>query len=106
MLLEAADAITFIREFLDLEDPSMKMRMLDGNAQALFNRYSTIKDEDIFVKDLVHETLKDAVGYVEGLNKERVDHYFLVVQRFRFEQMAKTAQQNRLRSGAKEEQKV
>eukprot|EP01121_Diplochlamys_sp_Union-15-3_P007331 TRINITY_DN1853_c0_g1_i3.p1 TRINITY_DN1853_c0_g1~~TRINITY_DN1853_c0_g1_i3.p1 ORF type:complete len:276 (+),score=45.19 TRINITY_DN1853_c0_g1_i3:287-1114(+) len=83
LLFEAADILTFIREHLDAEDSTMKIRMLDGNAQALFNKTKEIKDEDAFVRDLVHHSMSDAVGYVEGMNKEIVDKYIDEVQQFR-----------------------
>ena len=70
----AAEYVVRIRNELDKKNPGMKMRLVDGNAQTyLQNVTKSETQKETFIRDLVHESLKDASGYVENLTKESVD---------------------------------
>ena len=54
----------------------MKMRMLDGAAQGFLRtrrREQVVGDRGGVVRGLVHHTLRDATGYVEGLSEGVVE---------------------------------
>lgn len=77
MLDQAAEIVARIRVYLDATHPGFKMRMAEGNAHEFF--WSQLEHPRVrpeaFVRELVHQTLKDANGYVEGLSKSEVDKY-------------------------------
>lgn len=57
----------------------LQLRMIDGSGREYL--WTVCENPDIlenplnFVVGLVHATFKDGVGYVEGLSKDKVDHY-------------------------------
>jgi hypothetical protein len=78
----AAAIVIGLRGELDAATPGVvKLRMLDGSAKEyLWGVESnpnpaehTPAENQTFVSELVHATMKDANGYVEELTKERVD---------------------------------
>mmetsp|Transcript_8440 Transcript_8440/g.12752 ORF Transcript_8440/g.12752 Transcript_8440/m.12752 type:complete len:211 (-) Transcript_8440:15-647(-) len=71
----AAEYVVQIRKLLDQKNPGMKMRMIDGNAQQYLQSISREDTEvETFIRDLVHSSLKDAMGYVEKLDEDSVDN--------------------------------
>lgn len=80
---EAADVVVRIRNFLDFNNPSTKLRKVDGDAQSFLHssdaltlfEANTKLSHRKFVVALVHASFRDAVGYVEGLTKDTVDAY-------------------------------
>lgn len=77
LLHQAAEYVVRIRNHLDSKDPSVKMRVRDGSAQEYFwgIDWNPVDDPRRFVVELVHATLKDAKGYVEGLSEPLVNEY-------------------------------
>eukprot|EP01012_Entosiphon_sulcatum_P054981 TRINITY_DN762_c0_g3_i1.p1 TRINITY_DN762_c0_g3~~TRINITY_DN762_c0_g3_i1.p1 ORF type:complete len:726 (-),score=198.76 TRINITY_DN762_c0_g3_i1:281-2458(-) len=77
LLHQAAEYVVRIRNHLDAKDASMKMRVRDGSAQEYFwgIDWDPAEDPRRFVVELVHATLKDARGYVEGLSEPLVNEY-------------------------------
>ena len=77
LLERAAEIVVRIRSVLDKDDPSFKMRMVDGAAREYLWTVKTKPSEcpEKFVRDLVHATFKDGRGYVEGLSKEKIDKF-------------------------------
>ena len=107
LLHEAADICARIRARLDEENPSTKLRQADGSAQIFFNSpecgtlYAAAKAEEDsndtnnntspshfhrreFIKCVVLATFKDAMGFVEGLTKSKVERYFADISDFGF----------------------
>eukprot|EP00047_Mylnosiga_fluctuans_P016132 m.52071 g.52071 ORF g.52071 m.52071 type:complete len:762 (-) comp6349_c0_seq2:154-2439(-) len=76
LLERAATIVVAIRGELDELGPSKTRRRIDGAAQeyllSLKSRQPS-KDPDRFVRNIVHATLRDTHGYVEGLTLDRVD---------------------------------
>ena len=96
---EAAEVVWRIRHALDQRqkrespDAGPTLRMLDGNAQ-MFLRSDEAKElwkscaktnKDAFTKKLVHETFKDARGYVEKLQPAEIDIFFGALQEHRYD---------------------
>ena len=81
---DAAECVFLIRKFLDEmnaksrkgEGPSV-LRMLDGNAQTFLHSPEATKKLSLgrwpFAAAVVHETMKDSKGYVEGLDEPTVE---------------------------------
>ena len=73
---------SLIRGYLDEMDPSFKMRVQGGSScEYLWEvDFHPPNEPTRFVRELVHATLKDAKGYVEGLTEKQVnifvDEYF------------------------------
>lgn len=104
LLREAADICARIRARLDEENPTTKLRQADGSAQAFFNSpdaakmFEAVKAESEsnknqpasqlqrreFVKNVVLNTFKDAMGFVEGLTKTKLERYFYDISDFGF----------------------
>jgi len=75
LLNEAAKIVVRIRKEMDKEDPTFKLRMLEGNAREYLwtvTRHCKHNPQK-FIRDIVHATFKDANGYVEGLTAEKID---------------------------------
>jgi len=77
LLTEAAEIVVKIRSQLDKENPSFKLRMLEGNVREYL--WTQVrhpkKNPRKFIRDIVHATFQDANGYVEGLNAKKIDEF-------------------------------
>lgn len=84
----AAEYVVRIRRILDERNPGQKLRMKDGAAQEFFFAPSTKQLGDgtsfDFMIALVHATLRDAMGYVEGLTRAQVSDFVRVISEYRF----------------------
>jgi len=81
----AARVVALTRlEILDQRDTGIKLRQVEGSARDWMHgpvNAPLLRDSpDRFVAGLVHATLKDAHGYVEGLCEQEVDQY---IERYR-----------------------
>lgn len=76
LLDEAAEVVVRIRSKLDEINPGFKLRMLEGSAKEFLWQFTKDpnKHRSSFVRGLVHATLSDANGYVEGLTREIIDN--------------------------------
>eukprot|EP00756_Hemistasia_phaeocysticola_P029080 Hpha_TRINITY_DN16209_c1_g13::TRINITY_DN16209_c1_g13_i1::g.13943::m.13943 len=83
-LIEAAETTAVLQCLLDDASGGTKLRQRGGNATAFLDTvdYSPQEESPRFVRDLVHQTLRDAAGYVEGLNMETVDNMLQQYQTF------------------------
>ena len=78
LFLRIAKIVVAIRTDLDQVSPGFKMRMVDGSAREYMwtvtsDPAADDKQSSEFIRAMVHETFKDASGYVEGLTKAYVD---------------------------------
>lgn len=84
----AAEYVVRIRRVLDEQQPGQKLRMKDGAAQEFFHSPAAKKLGDgtsfEFLVALVHATLRDAVGYVEGLNRQKVSELLRALSEYRY----------------------
>jgi len=83
----SAAIVVFIRRKLDENDSNFKIRQVGGASQEFLwylqkNRLhppssssSTPDQVQYFVCHMIHYTLRDASGYVEGLTEEKVNSY-------------------------------
>jgi len=80
LFVRSAYVVVRIRLHLDSMTSGIKIRQLDGSARDWMWTVTenpandTIKEEQ-FVRNLIHKTLCDAKGYVEGLSEGLVDKY-------------------------------
>jgi hypothetical protein len=90
MLREAAEYVFRVRQHLDLgkDEGETTLRQLDGEAQKFLHSETGPRlakaDQSAFVAHLVHATLSDARGYVEGLNEGAINRMITRLQRHRF----------------------
>jgi len=80
LFVRAAYVVVRIRLHLDSMTSGIKIRQLDGSARDWMwtvteNPASDAMKEEQFIRNLIHKTLCDAKGYVEGLSAEIVDKY-------------------------------
>jgi len=82
---ESAEYVVRIRRHLDSVNPGMKMRMLDGTAQTYLQQVTKedVLNKPLFVNRLVHHTMQDAKGYVEGLSRQTVEDMISVMEKHR-----------------------
>ena len=77
----AAVIVAGLRGELDIASPGMKVRKVDGSADEFLwsvkanpnPKEHTAAENQAFVSALVHETMKDSNGYVEGLTEATVE---------------------------------
>lgn len=86
---EAAAVTVRIRNFLDTQDSSTKLRKADGEAQTFLHSKEAQEmveqsSDRKFVIQLVHATFRDAVGYVEGLTKDKVDGFLAEIFEYQY----------------------
>jgi len=83
-LIEAAETASVLQCLLDDTTEGTKLRQRGGNASTFLDtvEYDPKSEPTRFVRDLVHQTLSDAGGYVEGLNAETVDDILRQYQTF------------------------
>jgi hypothetical protein len=86
---EAAAVVVRIRNFLDSQNPSTKLRKADGEAQTFLHTEHALsmlqqRLDRKFVVQLIHATFRDAVGYVEGLTKGKVDEYLSEIFEYQY----------------------
>jgi hypothetical protein len=64
-------------EILNVRNPGLKIRQVEGSARDWLHTSESAQllrtDKCLFQQRLVHETFKDAHGYVEGLDEHQVD---------------------------------
>eukprot|EP00009_Paramoeba_aestuarina_P007996 CAMPEP_0201518852 /NCGR_PEP_ID=MMETSP0161_2-20130828/9580_1 /ASSEMBLY_ACC=CAM_ASM_000251 /TAXON_ID=180227 /ORGANISM="Neoparamoeba aestuarina, Strain SoJaBio B1-5/56/2" /LENGTH=600 /DNA_ID=CAMNT_0047916741 /DNA_START=99 /DNA_END=1898 /DNA_ORIENTATION=+ len=77
LLEQAAAIVTTIRAYLDALDHTFKMRVQGGSSfEYLWEvDYNPLDEPKRFVKELVHATLRDAKGYVEGLRADIINAF-------------------------------
>eukprot|EP01059_Diplonema_ambulator_P032024 TRINITY_DN6077_c0_g1_i1.p1 TRINITY_DN6077_c0_g1~~TRINITY_DN6077_c0_g1_i1.p1 ORF type:complete len:476 (+),score=136.92 TRINITY_DN6077_c0_g1_i1:53-1480(+) len=75
LLEDAAEHAAAIYEELDKESSEPKLRKRGGESIAFLSGvgYDPVEHPERFVRELVHSTLSDVTGYVEGLTTEKVD---------------------------------
>jgi hypothetical protein len=91
-VLDTAATITVrIRDVLDALNPCVKLRQVDGSARVFLAHARRSPNPALlqycdqqgyvasFVRSLVHHSLRDANGYVEGLTEARVDELLELV---------------------------
>ena len=90
---DSAECVFLMRKFLDevaRKSAGQTLRMLDGNAQTFLHtdaaKESLAQGRRPFATALVHATMQDAMGYVEGLDQPTVqllaDKYHSQLPRF------------------------
>jgi len=90
MLREAAEYVFRVRQHLDRGkvEGETTLRQLDGEAQKFLHSDTGPRlakaDQSAFVAHLVHATLSDARGYVEGLSERALNRMIARLQRHRF----------------------
>jgi hypothetical protein len=91
VLHTAAVVVVRIRDVLDALSPGVKLRQVDGSARHFLARARRSPNPALlfddqheyaasFVRSLVHHSLRDGNGYVEGLTEVRVDELTALVQ--------------------------
>eukprot|EP01064_Diplonema_japonicum_P029217 TRINITY_DN4661_c0_g1_i1.p1 TRINITY_DN4661_c0_g1~~TRINITY_DN4661_c0_g1_i1.p1 ORF type:complete len:466 (+),score=102.62 TRINITY_DN4661_c0_g1_i1:47-1399(+) len=75
LLQDAADHSAAIYEYLDSSNTEPRLRKRGGEAIAFLSgvSYDPIDHPDRFIRELVHSTVSDASGYVEGLTTSKID---------------------------------
>lgn len=86
---EAADVTVRIRNFLDVKNPATKLRKADGEAQAFLHSEQALAlfkngENRKMIAAIVHATFRDAIGYVEGLNRATVDSYLAEIFEYQY----------------------
>eukprot|EP00667_Euglena_gracilis_P002991 EG_transcript_2998 len=84
LLHRAAAIVVYIRRHLDREDSEPKVRVAEGSAhEYLWSlAYDPRQHPDRFVRELVHATFQDSVGYVEDLTEACVDEYIAEIEEY------------------------
>jgi len=78
--VKAAYAVVRIRLHLDAVTDGIKIRQIDGSARDYMwtvteNPKNNFEKAEQFLRNLIHKSLCDANGYVEGLSQELVDKF-------------------------------
>jgi hypothetical protein len=81
VLREAAGIVVRIQTVLDQRNPGIKIRMLGGQAREYMHSFTDVPhDKEEFLRNIVHETFKDANGYIES-NAHEIDAFFEEIRR-------------------------